>query len=93
MLVFDGKKFVPLHVVLARPDIVELVDTFGLELVWASRYNPPTWKPSWRSASANKRPEVPFITRYMERNHHRTDFRNVYKSNYNKAQLSLDWDA
>ena len=29
---------------------------------------------------------------FMSRNHHRKDFRNVYTSDYNHAQLSFGWD-
>lgn len=101
MRVFNGKKFVPLDKVLEQPEIMGLREDLGLELVRASRYHKlfedcrfkVQGLPCPQILDSQKVIELekPFLARYMERNHHRKVFKDVYKSDNNQAQLSFDW--
>lgn len=101
MRVFNGKKFVPLDKVLEQPEIMGLREDLGLELVRASRYR-KLFESCRFKVQGLPRPQIldsqkvielekPFLARYMERNHHRKVFKDVYQSDNNPAQLSFDW--
>ena len=100
MLVYNGKKFVPLDEVLERPEILGLVEDLGLELLQASRYRALFRDMRFKIAGNSvppsqirdsRRVERPFIARFAERNHHYKDFRNVYQPDNNQTLLSFDW--
>lgn len=105
MLVYNGRNYVPLSVCLKHPQIRATIQRLGLKLVGYSRFHEVYPRdipkvqglplPALRILESQEvtEPEKPFLARYMNRNHHRKDFRNVYQSDYNKAQLSFDWDA
>lgn len=105
MLVYNGRNYVLFSVCLKQPQIRATIQRLGLELVGYSRFREvyprevpklqglPLPSPQILDSREVIEPEKPFLARYMDRNHHRKDFRNVYQSDYNQAQLSFDWDA
>lgn len=102
MKVYDGRRFVPLQAVLNRPDILSLIETFDLEFLGRSLPNrwivSPASQERFRQIvsevnSCSQKIENPrtFAEVFSERNHRRKNFKNVYKSNNDYTQLSIDW--
>ena len=98
MLVYTGKKFVPLSKVLEQPEVLELrkdllleYRSHRLELVkkFRSKFSDIVSYPPLVSAQAS---DTNLCQKLCERNHHRKDFRNVYSSENYYKDLSIDWD-
>lgn len=100
MLVYDGRKFIPVSSILNRPEILDLTEVLGLEYLGRSFYGrsyvPAAWTPEILRSCLLPSAPMPkprtLCERLADRNHHRKNFSNVYTSDYNYSQLSFDWD-